>query len=247
QRDDLTIVNVECPVSRLGSPLSKEFTFECDPAALPAAKAAGVDVASMANNHAYDYGPEALVDTRRNLANAGLHPVGGGKDPAEAEKPATFRTKGWRVAVVGIDEVIDPPEEVAGPGHPGTACGHDVDCMVAQIHRAAARADLVVVIIHWGVELDTRPRGYQVEEAHRFVDAGADVIFGSHAHRLQPMSTIDGRPVFWGLGNFVWPHFSEEGSHTAIGEVVVRPGGRIRARLVAAYIASNGHPVLAGG
>src|SRR5205807_2063789 len=86
-RDDLSVANFECPVSRAGSPLRKQFTFECDPAALPAAKTAGIDVANMANNHSYDYGPDALLDSRRNLADAGLHPVGGGKDPAQAEQP----------------------------------------------------------------------------------------------------------------------------------------------------------------
>lgn len=245
QRDDLTIVNMECPVSSIGSAVPKEFNFECDPAALPAAKAAGVDVANMANNHAYDYGPEALVDTRRNLANAGLHPVGGGVDPAQAEQAQLFDIKGWRVAVVGIDEVVDPyPEEVAAPGHPGTACGHDVDCMVAQIKRADAQADLVLVVIHWGVELDTQPESYQVEQGHRFIDAGADVIIGGHSHRLQPLSVYRGKPIFWSLGNFVWPHLSEEGSRTAIAEVTIGPRGGTHARLVPVYIESSGHPVL---
>ena len=247
-RDDLTIVNMECPVSRLGAPLPKEFTFECDPDALPAAKAAGVDVASMANNHSYDYGPDALVDTRRNLAAAGLHPVGGGRDPDEAMEAQLFDVNGWRVAVVGIDEVVDPyPEELAAPGHPGTACGHDVDCMVAAIERADRDADLVILEIHWGVELDTQPEAYQVQQAHRFAAAGADVIFGAHSHRLQPRTVVDGTPVFWSLGNFVWPAFSAAGSTTAIGEVRVRSDGTIRARLVPVRIVADGHPELVPG
>jgi poly-gamma-glutamate synthesis protein (capsule biosynthesis protein) len=104
----------------------------------------------------------------------------------------------------------------------------------------------VIVIIHWGVELDTQPRAYQVAEAKRFVAAGADVIFGSHAHRLQPLGFLHGKPVFWGLGNFVWPHFSEEGSRTAVAEVRVRPNGKISAKLLPAYIATSGHPELTG-
>jgi poly-gamma-glutamate synthesis protein (capsule biosynthesis protein) len=244
QGDDLTVVNMECPVSSLGEPLLKEFTFECDPDALPAAKAAGIDVANLANNHAYDRGPDALVDSRRNVLAAGLAPIGAGKDPAEAAEPAIFHRKGWTIAVVGLDEVIDPPEEVATEGHPGTACGHDVDCMVAAIRRADAIADLVVVEVHWGIELDTSPEGYQVEQAHRFIHAGADVIFGAHSHRLQPLDVIDGKPVFWSLGNFVWPHFSEDGSRTAVAEVRVKPNGTLEARQLPVYIASDGHPEL---
>jgi poly-gamma-glutamate capsule biosynthesis protein CapA/YwtB (metallophosphatase superfamily) len=243
RRDDLTVVNLECPVSHLGSPVPKEFTFRGDPAALPAMRGAGVDVANLGNNHAYDYGPEALLDTRRNLVSAGIAPVGAGKDPAEATQPALFHVKGWTVAVLGISEVVGAPEEVAAHGHPGTACGYDVGCMVDAIRRAAATADLVVVDIHWGVDFDTHPRGYQVEQAHRFIEAGADVIFGGHSHLLQPVDVYRSRPIFYSLGNFVWPHLSEAGSRTAIAEVVVTPDGTVHGRLIPTYIAPNGHPV----
>lgn len=76
------------------------------------------------------------------------------------------------------------------------------------------------------------------------IDAGADVIFGHHAHRLQPMDTYRGRPIFYGLGNFVWPNLSDEGSTTAVARVVVTPAGRISGRLLPAFITSPGHPVL---
>ena len=247
RHDDLTVVNLECSVTDGGSAVPKTFNFRGDPDALPFLKRGGVDVANIANNHSYDYGPDALVDTRRNIERAGMAAVGAGKDTGQAEAPAIFHVKGWTVAVVGIDEVVDPyPEEIATATKPGTACGHDVGCMIDVIRRAAARSDLVVVDIHWGVELDTQPRSYQVEQAKRFVAAGADVIFGGHSHRLQPLSFIHGKPVFWSLGNFVWPHFSEEGSRTAVARVVVRPNGTIQAKLLPAYIAAGGHPVLTG-
>jgi len=246
-RDDLTVINMECPVSRAGSIVPKEFNFQCDPAALPAAKAAGVDAANQGNNHAYDYGPEALLDSRHNIEAAGIAAVGSGRDPEQAEQAAFFDVKGWRIAVVGIDEVLDPdPDEAAAPGHPGTACGHDVGCMVDEIRRAAARSDLVIVAVHWGVELDTQPESYQVDQAEQFVDAGADVIFGGHSHRLQPLAFVKGRPVFYSLGNFVWPHLSEDGSRTAVAEVRVAPNGHVTAKLLPAYIGSSGHPTLTG-
>jgi poly-gamma-glutamate capsule biosynthesis protein CapA/YwtB (metallophosphatase superfamily) len=140
--------------------------------------------------------------------------------------------------------VIDPPEQVAAPGHPGTAAGHDTEVMLNAIRRADRRADMVVVTIHWGVELDTQPRPEQVTLGHRFVDAGADVIFGHHAHRLQPMEHYRGRPIFWGLGNFVWPNFSLQGSTTGVAEVTAQPTGRIRGRILPAFIEAPGHPVL---
>jgi poly-gamma-glutamate capsule biosynthesis protein CapA/YwtB (metallophosphatase superfamily) len=244
RHDDLTVVNLECPATTIASPVDKQFVFRCDPAALRAARAAGVDVANQANNHAYDQGPDGLVDSLSNIRSAGLMPVGAGRDDAEALRAAIFERKGWRVAVVGIDEVLDPLDEVAGPDKPGTSAGHDFALALRAVRAAASRADVVVVMIHWGVELDVRPRGYQVDEAHRMIDAGADVIFGGHSHRLQPLEVYRRRPVFYSLGNFVWPHLSEEGSATAVAEVTVSPAGRIRGRLVPATIVSDGHPVL---
>jgi poly-gamma-glutamate synthesis protein (capsule biosynthesis protein) len=245
QRDDLTVVNLECSVTRIGTPVPKTFNFHGDPDALPYLQRGGVDVANMANNHSYDYGPEALVDTRRNIEAAGIDAVGAGKDPRQAEQAAILHVKGWTIAVVGIDKVVDPyPEAIAGPNHPGTACGHDVDCMVQEVKRAAAISDLVIVDIHWGVELDTTPRSDDVDIAHKLVAAGADVIFGGHSHRLQPFDMIDGRPVFYSLGNFVWPRLSTASATTAVAEVHVSPQGKFTAKMLPTIIESGGHPVL---
>jgi poly-gamma-glutamate synthesis protein (capsule biosynthesis protein) len=244
RRDDLTVVNVECPVTDDGSQLSKEFSFHGTPAALPAMRDAGVDVGSLANNHAYDRGPEGVVDSRRNLEAAGIAAVGAGKDQTQALEPAMFETGGWAIAVLGFDEVLDPLDAVAGPHKPGTAAGHDFSLMVRAVKAASERADIVVVMIHWGVELDTRPRDYQISEGHRLIDAGADMIFGAHSHRLQPMSVYKARPIFWSLGNFVWPNFSSAGATTAVAEVTVTRKGRVLGRLLPATITAPGHPEL---
>jgi poly-gamma-glutamate synthesis protein (capsule biosynthesis protein) len=185
-----------------------------------------------------------VVDSRHNLEAAGIAAVGAGTDQEQALEPAMFELDGWTVAVLGFDEVLDPLDAVAGPNKPGTAAGHDFSRMVGAVKDAAERADLVVVMIHWGVELDTQPREYQVEEGHRLIDAGADMIFGAHSHRLQPMSVYRSRPIFWSLGNFVWPNFSSAGSTTAVAEVKVAPDGQVRGRLVPAYITAPGHPEL---
>jgi poly-gamma-glutamate synthesis protein (capsule biosynthesis protein) len=94
------------------------------------------------------------------------------------------------------------------------------------------------------VELDTYPRQEDIERAHAMIDADADMIFGGHAHRLQPMIEYRGKPVFYSLGNFVWPSTSVAGSTTGVAEVVVRPDGTIKGRLLPAYIEQSGHPVL---
>jgi Bacterial capsule synthesis protein PGA_cap len=243
-RDDLTIINHECPSTDVVARLDKTFVFRCDPEALDEARRAGVDVASLANNHGFDQGPQGLLDSIRNIERAGIVPVGAGTSQEKADAPAYIEVKGWRVAVVGVGEVTDPDSQVAVGDEIGTSVGHDFPRALAAIRGAEADADLVIVVIHWGLELDIRPRAYQVDEAHRMIDAGADVIFGSHAHRLQPMDTYHDKPIFYGLGNFVWPRFSSEGSATAVAQVVVRPDGEIVGRMLPATIVSDGHPVL---
>ena len=185
---------------------------------------------SQANNHAYDQGPAGLVDSLEVIRAAGLASVGAGADESEALRAARFEIRGWKVAVVGIDQVLDPLDQVAGPNKPGTAAGHDFRLVLRAVRDAAASSNLVFVMIHWGVELEERPRPYQVRQAHRMIDAGADVIFGAHPHVLQPMEEYRGRPIFYSLGNLVWPRISEETSATAVAEVTVAPDGTIHAQ-----------------
>lgn len=116
--------------------------------------------------------------------------------------------------------------------------------MAASVRAAARVADIVVVTIHWGVELDTQPRAADVRLGRRLIDAGADVILGHHSHRLQPMGTYKGRPIFYGLGNFVWPRHSTAGATTAVAQVTVSPKGKFKGRLIPAFIETSGHPVL---
>ena len=244
QRDDLTIVNLECAVSTLGSPVPKEFNFRGDPAALPVMRDAGIEVANLGNNHSLDYGPEAMLDTRKHLLANDIAPVGAGRNSAEAAAPAILEVDGWTVAVVGFGGVVPSPDWIAGPDHPGMADGDDIPSMVAAVRAAGERADLVLVSVHWGVELDTTPRAEDVERARALIDAGADAIFGHHSHRLNPMDSYRGRPIFWGLGNFVWPNHSYEGSVTAVAQVRVTPAGKITGKLLPAFIQDAGHPVL---
>jgi len=244
QNDDLTVINHECPSTDVAAPQSKNFVFRCDPEALDEALRAGVEVMNLANNHGYDQGPEGLLDSIRHMRRAGVLAVGAGEDAASADAPRYVEVQGWRIAIVGVGEVLDPPTQVATEDRPGTAVGHSFGRALRAIREAERSADLVLVTIHWGVELDTQPRDYQVQEARRMIEAGADAIFGHHSHRLQPMDTYQGRPIFYSLGNFVWPRFSIEGATTAVAQVVVRPNGTIAGKLLPAEIVSDGHPVL---
>lgn len=245
--DDLTVVNLECPVSERGTIVPKEFNFRCDPAALPAARTAGVEVANLANNHSGDYGQVALLDSITHARDAGIAPVGIGADVEEANTPAVLEVGGWTVAVLGFGGVVPSADWLATSSRPGMADGDDIDSMTDAVRRAADVADLVFVSIHWGAELDTEPRAEDVERARAMIDAGADGIFGHHSHRLQPLGEHAGRPIAWGLGNFVWPRNSEAGARSAVAQFVVEPDGTVTGCLLPADIVSSGHPVLTGG
>jgi poly-gamma-glutamate capsule biosynthesis protein CapA/YwtB (metallophosphatase superfamily) len=252
QRDHLTIVNLECTPSLRGAPIEKEWNLRCHPDSLPAMAEAGVDVAGLANNHANDFGPTALLDGIANLVEAGLHPVGAGADLEEANRAAFFDIEGWRVAVVGLNTISGFAVGVAGgggwfagPGRPGVAPA-STENISAAVSRAAAEADIVIVTVHWGDEDAPAPNSGDRLRARAMIDAGATVILGHHPHRLQPLEVIDGVPVFWSLGNFVWPRISTVGATTGIAEIVVEPDGAIHARLIPAFIETHGRPVLRG-
>lgn len=244
--DDLTVINLECPVSERGTLVPKQFTFRCDPAALPAARDAGVDVANLANNHSGDFGPVALLDSIGHARAAGIEPVGIGADVEEAGRPAIVEVGGWRVAVLGFGGVVPSGDWLATGSRPGMSDGNDIDSMTSAVRAADEQADLVFVSIHWGAERETEPQAGDVERAEAMIDAGADGIFGHHAHRLQALGEYAGRPIAWGLGNFVWPNLSPEGSRTAVARFVVEPDGSVGGCLLPAQIVSPGHPVLTG-
>lgn len=244
--DDLTVVNLECTPSDLGQPLVKDFTFRCPTEALPALINNGVEVANMGNNHSGDFGKEALVDGRQQLIAAGVAPVGAGKDGDEAGAPALFEMKGWTIAVLGFGGVAPDPSWYAHDHRPGMRDGDHTDQMVEAVEVAAQVADLVIVTIHWGFELETEPNPGDRERAEAMIAAGADIILGHHQHRLNPLEMIDGSAVFWGLGNFIWPRNSIPSATTAVARVVVHPDGTIEACMIPAFIKTHGRPVITG-
>ena len=205
-----------------------------------------MEVANLANNHSGDFGPDALLDSVERLRGSGIAPVGAGANVREASTAAVVERDGWRIAVLGFGGVVPAADWLAGANRPGMASGDDTEAMVTAVRAAGEVADLVFVSIHWGVELDTQPRADDVARAHAMIDAGADGVFGHHSHRLQPLGSYRGRPIAWGLGNFVWPTLSEAGSRSAVAEFVVTPDGAVSGCLLPVRITSPGHPELVG-
>jgi poly-gamma-glutamate synthesis protein (capsule biosynthesis protein) len=223
----------------------KAFTFRC-PDGLTEMAAGGVEVANLANNHSQDFGKEAMLDGIDNLSNAGIAAVGVGRTSGLASRATLFEINGWRLAIVGFGGVRPHDGWLATEDQAGMADGDTIETMVAAVEAASSVADFLVVTIHWGVELETAPENDDVERADALIAAGADAIFGHHPHRLQPLETVQDRPVFWSLGNFVWPEMSPASATSGVARVVIAPDGEISACLIPALIESSGHPVLVG-
>lgn len=221
---DLAIVNLETAITDRGEPAPKEFNFRADPALLQALVDAGVDVASVANNHGLDYGVDGLVDTIDAGRRAGLALVGIGRDDTEAWRPWIGDVGGWTVAVLGATQVLDSSlirSWTATPDQPGLASAKDEDRLVAEVAAARAQADTVVVFLHWGIEGHTCPSATQRSLADRLVAAGADIIVGGHAHRVQAAGRKGGAVVGYGLGNFVFAAPSPSGATSGVLTVTV--------------------------
>lgn len=244
-RDDLTVVNLECSPSPLGTAWDKLWNFRCDIAALPSMAAAGVDVANLANNHGMDYGFDAMLDGKQNLLAVGILPVGTGENIQEAYTPVIVERNGWTIAIIGSGGVN--PESgswLALEDRPGMTHGDDTESIAEAVSEAREIADIVLVTAHWGEQGTTRPRTFERRQAEAWIDAGADGVFGHHQHMLQPLEWYHDRPIAWGLGNFVWQAYPQEAKRTAIAQFVFEPDGRIGACLVPVIIERTGHPVV---
>jgi hypothetical protein len=204
---DLTMVNLETAVTTGGVQQNKEFTFRAPPAAFTALRDAGVDVATMANNHGADYGTPGLHDSLRAIKSSGFPVVGIGSDAAAAYAPYTTTLNGVRVAIIAADQVQDETTLSlfsAGPGKPGVANAYSPR-LISAVRRAKAAGYVVVVYVHWGIEYQTCPSSDQTQLAGALARAGASAVIGTHAHVLQGAGWgSDNTYVAYGLGNYLW-------------------------------------------
>ena len=228
RRADLAMVNLETAVTDGGDPEPKEYVFRAPQSAWRALEAGGVDVVSLANNHGLDFGPEGLEDTLEGAERAGMPLVGAGSDAAAAYAPWRTTVQGQRIAVLGATQVLDSfaiDRWAAGPGKPGLASAKREDELVEAVRAAREGSDTVVVMLHWGVEGQQCPQAPAEDLAQTLVEAGADVVVGSHAHVLQGSGYLDGAYVHHGLGNFLF-YSSGGGLNTRSGVLTLTLAGR---------------------
>ncbi len=224
RRADLSVVNLETAVTDGGSPTPKAFVFRAPASAFAALRGGGIDVASLANNHGLDYGEAGLRDSLAAAKRYRFPIVGIGLNAKQAYRPFRRTINGQRIAVIGATQVLDDElisAWTAGPGKPGLASAKDVPRLLQEVRAARRTSDTVVVFLHWGIELEQCPSTDQRTLARQLVGAGADVVVGGHAHRVQGAGRMGKALVGYGLGNFVWYGTSELSTQTGVLLVTV--------------------------
>lgn len=201
---DIMCLNNEFTYSNGGSPLeNKAYTFRANPSRVEILKELGVDIVSLANNHAYDYGEQSLVDTMAVLNQAGIKYVGAGHNIEEAMSPVYFEIQGKTIAYVAASRAekyrLTPQ---ATEDEPGILLCYDTELFIQAIKEAKQNAEYVIAYVHWGTEYSYELEEVQLITGKEYLDAGADIVIGAHPHCLQGIEYYEGKPIVYSLGNF---------------------------------------------
>lgn len=202
---DFFMVNQEFPFSSRGTQApDKQFTFRLDPGRVDVFQQIGIDGVTLANNHALDFGQDALLDSCEVLDGAGILHTGAGKNLEEAKQPVIVEINGKRIAVIGATRVIPVADWAAGSQHAGMLATYDPSVLLGEIGELKKENDVVIVYVHWGIERDEMPQEYQRKLGQQYIDAGADLVIGAHPHVLQGIEYYQGKPIVYSLGNFIF-------------------------------------------
>ncbi len=221
---DLFFLNHEYAISDRGEPLAGTYyTFRANPDRMDLLKQMGVDLVSLANNHVYDYGADAMLDTVELLQQAGIAYVGGGRNIEEARRPAFFDINGIKVGFVAAsnaEKMRYTPQ--AEDDSPGVLLAYDTTEFDQVIEQASQECDYLIAYIHWGDEDTNDYNALQQELGREFLESGADIVVGGHPHVLQGMEYVDGKPVVYSLGDF-W--FNDETKYAGLLKLSVGRDG----------------------
>lgn len=220
---DFFMVNEEFPFSDRGvKAADKQYTFRLEPEKVSVFQEMGIDAVTLANNHALDFGVDALLDTCTVLDGARILHAGAGADLAEAKKPVETEISGQRIAVIGATRVVPDYRWTALDDRPGMLSAYESvsEALLEEIRVQKQAGKLTAVYVHWGIERDEKPQEYQRAMAKQYIDAGADIVIGSHPHVLQGIEYYRGKPIVYSLGNFV---FGSSIPRTMLLEVTVEP------------------------
>ena len=200
----VVVGNLECPATRIQAPVFKQFIFRAEPEWLEVLRRHGITHLNLANNHAIDQGREGLMDTRRNIIEAGMVPIGAGANMKEASQPVLLAFEPRKVWLVpslrlALENYAYLPDKPCVSQEP-------MDSLLECVHRLKQEDSTAVVIVslHWGAEHTLQPVPRQRMEAHQLIMAGADVLVCHHTHTLQTIEDFRGHKIYYSIGNFIF-------------------------------------------
>ncbi len=226
KKADILFGNLEGPISDKGTKAGSIYSFRAEPKVIEGLTFAGFDVISLANNHAFDYGREALEDTFLKLKTAGVDYVGGGFDENEAYSPVIKEVNGTKIGFLAYTN-LEPESWKATSENSGIAwvSEEDMEKIKENIKSAKEKVDILIVSLHAGEEYAAEPTQFQIEFSKAAIDAGADLVIGHHPHVVQKSEKYKDKWIFYSLGNFVFDQsFSEETMRGEILEILIKDG-----------------------
>ncbi len=230
---DLTFGNLEGPISDRGENQGSIYSFRSSPEVIEGLSFAGFDVLSLANNHIWDWGKDALIDTITMLEHSGLKGVGAGENYQEANAPVikeigSTGSSQVKVAFLAYTDLYPKSLEAhstsSGQATPGIS-SFELEKAKTDIQqlKSLKLADIIVVSFHWGEEYKTEANESQKRIARELIDAGADLIIGHHSHVVQEIEQYQNGWIAYSLGNFIFDqNFSKETVEGLMLEVVIK-------------------------
>lgn len=219
---DATVINLECPLTQVSTPLGKRFIFRADTCTASVLQRAGITHATLANNHTNDQGFQGLRHTIASLLQAGIIPMGWGDSPEQRFSP-TLIQKGQVTAAL-FCAVLFPLENWMPAPNDTTPCQTDAARLAQAIraYRSTHPSHRIICVLHWGIEFQSSATPQQIRQARTLISAGADAIIGHHPHVEQPQRPSDPVPVFYSLGNFVFDQHTPQACQSIIARITLR-------------------------
>ncbi len=228
---DLVFANLESSITERGKPVTnKAWVFRTSYFCASFLPSLGLDVVSLSNNHILDYGKDGLIDTIDFLKKNNIAYCGAGMNEEEARKPAVISSGNRKILFLAYND-LPPSYYYAKRSKYGSAQIND-EKIISDIRKHKTKDNLVFISLHWGIEHSTQIKPEQIEQAHKYIDAGADGIIGHHPHVPQGVEIYKGKPVFYSLGNAVNGYYNQKYMPNIFGAVKIKDGNISEVRVI---------------
>lgn len=227
---DIAMVNQEFAFSDRGTAMEdKQYTFRVPPSRVVMFQQMGIDIVSLANNHALDFGVVALEDSFETLDGADILYVGAGKNLSRAKQMETITVNEKVIGFLAASRVIPVAEWNAGSSTTGMFTTYSPELLCQAIEENRENCDYLVVFVHWGVERNTYPEDYQLRMGKQYIDAGADAVIGCHPHVMQGFEYYKGKMIAYSLGNYI---FNLRSTSEALLQIAIEENGDAAWKLI---------------